>query len=71
MDVYGWGEGREEHEIPDHIGMCYIHSDSLKLVDYDDVVVLAFLAVAFGNDLFAVVVVLLVVRFFYDCYYYC
>ena len=30
MDVYGRAEGRRDTDLPDHVGMCYIHSDSLR-----------------------------------------
>ena len=30
VDVYGRGEGKRETDLPDHVGMCYIHSDTLS-----------------------------------------
>jgi len=30
VDVYGRAEGRRDTDLPDHVGMCYIHSDSLR-----------------------------------------
>ena len=29
MDIYGRAEGKRENDLPDHVGMCYIHSDTL------------------------------------------